>query len=129
MARRARIKDLQPREPVTLDGNARLRLPRIARDLDQPRGWLHELAQLYRLARRNQMSVDDASRLAFLCAQAGKLAASVAELKYMASIEQQLKALESGQAVAGAPPAPELSYDLSNLSPEQRAELEAMPKG
>jgi len=67
------------------------KLPRIARNLHEPAGWLHELSQIYRCARRQQLSTDDASRLAFICSQAGKLAKDTEYLRYIASLEKRLE--------------------------------------
>jgi len=66
-------------------------LPRISRDLDKASGWLTELASIYRSARRGQLATDDASRLAYLCSQAGRLAKDVQELKELAQIRDDLQ--------------------------------------
>jgi len=75
------------------------KLPRIARNLHEPAGWLHELSQIYRCARRQHLSTDDASRLAFICSSAGKLAKDTQYLKYVASLEERLKAMGLQSAI------------------------------
>jgi hypothetical protein len=70
------------------------RLPRIARNLHEPAGWLYELAAIYRLARRGQLQTEDASRLAFICSSAGKLAKDTEYLKYMAALGERFEKLQ-----------------------------------
>jgi len=72
-------------------------LPRIARNLDEPAGWLSELASLYRSARRGQLDTQDASRLAYLCAVAGKLARDVEQLRQVKDMMAILQQPQQGQ--------------------------------
>jgi hypothetical protein len=73
-----------------------VRLPRICRDLTKASSWLHEMGSIYRLARRGVLHPEVASRLAFIASNAGKLAASVEELREMTSMRQALDKLQNG---------------------------------
>jgi hypothetical protein len=86
----AKIMSL-PQSLSPTNGQLMPALPRISRDLDKASGWLTELASIYRSARRGQLATDDASRLAYLCSQAGRLAKDVQELKELAQIRDDLQ--------------------------------------
>src|ERR1017187_7968638 len=88
-------RNIELHEPVgPKSGQIMPRLPRISRNLNEPAGWLFEIAQIYRLARRGQLPTEDASRLAFLCSAAGKLAKDVEYLKYIAALGERFEKLQ-----------------------------------
>lgn len=93
MSNIARNMNLEPTIPPK-SGQIMPRLPRISRDLDTAAGWLRELGAIYRCARRNQMPTEDASRLAFLCSAAGKLAKDVEQLRQLEAMGRQLDELQ-----------------------------------
>ena len=94
MSANAKIMDLHAKEPRQVT-QVLPKLPRIARNLHEPAGWLSELAQIYRLARRGQLATEDASRLAFICSQAGRLAKDTEYLKYIAALGERFEELQA----------------------------------
>lgn len=97
----------------------RLRMPRISRDLTKAGSWLRELGSIYRLARRGVLEPETASRLAFICSNAGKLASSLEELDKLEDIRKQLeqhnRALGNG---AWVEPGIALDAQMTSTSPE-----------
>ena len=88
-------RNIELHEPVgRKSGQIMPRLPRISRNLNEPAGWLFELAQIYRLARRGQLATEDASRLAFICSSAGKLAKDTEYLRYIAALGERFEKLQ-----------------------------------
>jgi hypothetical protein len=69
--------------------------PRVSRHLNTAAGWLHEMGKLYREARRRQLDSSEASRLAWICAQAAKLATEVENLREIEKLREQLAALQA----------------------------------
>jgi hypothetical protein len=88
-------RNIELHEPVgRKSGQIMPRLLRISRNLNEPAGWLFELAQIYRLARRGQLATEDASRLAFICSSAGKLAKDTEYLRYIAALGERFEKLQ-----------------------------------
>ena len=69
--------------------------PRVSRHLNTAAGWLHEMGKLYREARRRQLDSQEASRLAWICAQAAKLATEVENLREIEMLREQLAAIQA----------------------------------
>src|ERR1019366_8285153 len=99
MSANAKIMDLHAKEPRQVT-QVLPKLPRIARNLHERAGWLFELAQIYRLAGQGQLATEDASRLAFICSQAGRLAKDTEYLKYIAALGERFEELQA-RSIAG----------------------------
>ena len=105
--------------PTPRSGQLMPSMPRIARNLDEPAGWLAELAALYRGARRRQIDAGDASRLAYLCGVAAKLAKDIEELKQIDSIRRRLEQIEGQPSLSHEP-------NTATFQPEERLAEESL---
>jgi len=74
-----------------------IRLTRVCRDLNSAQGWLRELSSIYRNAKRGLLDSAEASRLAYICSVASKLARDLEELKHVETLQAQLRELQGRQ--------------------------------
>ena len=79
------IKSMEPRlrglPSVARIPTVLAKLPRVARDLRDPESWLKELGVLYRAARRGELLLEEATKLAYVAGNAAKLARELGELR------------------------------------------------
>lgn len=70
-------------------------ITRIGR-LETAADWHDQLADLYKRARCGDMEKTDASRLAWICSEGAKLSRSIAELRELETLREQLQQLNGG---------------------------------